>query len=254
MENVKTAVLLFGQARYPDYIEEHESSTYNRIVRANQLEQHVYCCFWDEPNAHRALELYKPKTHLLINPNVFPKVKRKFWDDWTKNIGYRHWNNRKRLFKGDVPNLKYPGTYVCRDNMLRWWHTLTNGLSIVSEGYDLIVATRNDLSYTQFRLMDPGPEKLMVRSLSYGTDHMLLARVPEMKAITSIHLAKEMAKDDDIALFKGSQWLTGESTARYLAYRQNYELVIQATGSVPIRKEPYIRGGSATPGIDVGIK
>ncbi|MCI0560226.1 MAG: hypothetical protein MN733_17195 [Nitrososphaera sp.] len=216
---MKMALLLAGQARSIDKLPYHSQS----ILRFISLYwPDVYCSFWEEPEALKALELFKPIKHNLSSEAEYQQDKQEWWDRWARIVSAKtNVEHRRKKYWNEVPA---SGRSVSRDNTIRHWSRMTAGVHLIKEQYDVLVVTRTDIVFNSDpKVLVPQPMKLYTTCRTGGA---LMDRffwgAPDtlIKLLNWERMIKAMAHAElngkygrrPMALARDNKWLAPENT------------------------------------------
>ena len=136
---MRMALLLAGQARSIDKLPYHPRSVVRFI---DQYKPDVYCSFWLEPEALKAIELFQPKQHDLSTEEEFQQDKHEWWYRWSKIVNPKDCTEqRRKWYWNELPDRR------SRDNTIRHWSRMTAGNHLIKETYDIVVVTRTDIDF-----------------------------------------------------------------------------------------------------------
>jgi len=237
---MRAALLLFGQARATDRIEANPGVSSLSVIEKYKLD--VYCCFWDEPEAHKSIELFKPKSHALISPDVFPAWKAEWWKKWSREVGkVQDVSHRWPRFNNEI--------LTSRDNTLRYWVLAHHGIKLLSGGYDLVVASRPDVGFAIYPEIEHVlPDQIVVQDRWYFSyiDHIFWGASASMqkllnwdKMIAAMVKAEIMGKYGrrPMSLARGGRWLSGENTLALTIQLSGFTLAKRQFKTFVIRRK-----------------
>lgn len=228
---MKMALLLAGQARHIDKLPYTRHSILPFIDKHNP---DIYCSFWQEPEAMKALDLFAPVRYNLSTEAEFQQDKLEWWEKWSAIIKpFDSVEHRRKWYWGEEPTLK------SRDNTIRHWSRLTAGIHLIKEGYDVVVVTRTDVYLKHEPTIGTvEPNKMYAPCRTDGTriDQFfwgapstifhLLNWTRMIKAMAHAELHGKYGRRP-MALVRGTKWLAPENTLIVTMQREGIEHVKQ---------------------------
>lgn len=213
---MRMALLLAGQARSIDKLDSHALSILRFIAR-NKPD--IYCSFWDEPEAAKAIAKFNPKKYILAPESEFIAAKQDFWDRWSAIVSPKdNVEHRRKWYWGEVPDARN------RDNTIRHWDRMTKGIRLLEGEYDITVVTRTDIYLKHDPVIfEPDPMKMYSPCRTEGTlmDRFFWGQPATIiKMLTWENLINGMAYAElngkygrrPMSLSKGGRWLAPENT------------------------------------------
>lgn len=214
---MKMALLFAGQARHIDVLPTFGRSIHRLIDR---YKPDVYCSFWDSAEANKAITVFNPKSYVLGDETQFPQYKQDWWDKWSKPLANAlSTEHRRRWFFGEIQDKR------SRDNTLRHWVRMTEGMKLIKEAYDLVLITRTDIKLKSGvpEIGPVEPKKMYAPIQSNGSyiDCIFWGEPETMRSmlnwenmISAMSHAERYGKHGrrPQALVRGDKWLAPENT------------------------------------------
>jgi len=209
------ALLLFGQARLTHRVAANPDFSILSVIE--RYKPDVYCCFWNEPEAFRSLDLFYPKDSLLLPTDDFPKWKEEWWQKWSAQVSLRqNVSHRWPMYNNEMQH--------SRDNTIRYWILVSHGIKMIVNDYDVVIASRPDVGFIRYPVVAAVDENVVAaqnRKLYTHLDQFFWGRSETMRSLLQWdRMIYAMAKAEltgkygrrPMALAKGENWLAGENT------------------------------------------